>query len=92
MGLDMHEIYLRRLQIDADSIIVVGHSIIPPEQMVQLDPAGVLQIANNPIEPSTFTDADAASVRLQFLTSYSHIPHSISRHASGLVRSSHPPL
>jgi hypothetical protein len=62
MGLDMHEIYLRRLQIDADSLIVLGHSIIPPDQMVQLDPSGILQIANNPIEPSSFSDADAASV------------------------------
>ena len=70
MGLDMHELYLRRLQIDADSVIVVGHSIIPPEQMLQLDPSGILQIANNPIEPSAFTDADAASVRLQFKTNF----------------------
>jgi hypothetical protein len=62
MGLDMHEVYLRRLQIDADSLIVLGHSIIPPDQMVQLDPSGILQIANNPIEPSSFSDADAASV------------------------------
>jgi hypothetical protein len=64
MGLDMHEVYIRRFQIDADSLIVLGHSIIPPDQMVQLDPSGILQIANNPIEPSTLTDADAASVRV----------------------------
>jgi hypothetical protein len=63
MGLDMHELYLRRLQIDADSLIILGHSIIPPDQMVQLDPSGILQIANNPIEPSALSDADAASVR-----------------------------
>jgi hypothetical protein len=63
MGLDMHEIYLRRLQIDANEIIVVGHTIIPPNQLAQLDPAGILQIANDPIEPSALSDADAASVR-----------------------------
>lgn len=66
MGLDMHEVYLRRLQIDAESLIVLGHSIIPPDQMVQIDPSGILQIANNPIEPTLLTDADAASVRFVF--------------------------
>ncbi len=63
MGLDMHEVYVRRFQIDADSLIVLGHSIIPPDQMAELDPSGILQIANNPIEPAALTDADAASVR-----------------------------
>ena len=91
MGLDMHELYLRRLQIDADSIIVLGHSIIPPEQMTQLDPAGILQIANNAIEPSTFTDADAASVRL-LLSITSPLFPCMSSCASGVVRSSHSSL
>jgi hypothetical protein len=66
MGLDMHEVYIRRFQIDADSLIVLGHSIIPPDQMAQLDPSGILQIANNPIEPSSLSDADAASVSFVF--------------------------
>ncbi len=73
MGLDMHEVYIRRFQVDADSLIVLGHSIIPPDQMAQLDPSGILQIANNPIEPSSLSDADAASVRVFFHFTYSAI-------------------